>query len=390
MNILDDFYNTPILSETYKFSTSGIYYAPPGGSLETVREYVRSLPYNEGPEVFGLHDNANISCAISETTALLDTALSLQPRSISGEGKSWGETLDELARDIAAKIPAEFDIEKALILFPVRYEESMNTVLTQELIRFNRLILEVTTTLRDVQKAIKGLVLMSAELEQMGNSMVIGKVPALWSVVAYPSLKPLGSWVNDLLERITFLKDWMDRGTSPTVYWVSGFFFTQAFITGTLQNFARKYAIPIDKAEFDFRVLTPHEMKEAKMKKPEDGAYIRGLFMEGARWDAKLHVIAESLPRELFIEMPYIQLEPKLRSNVPVVEGVPEQYTGSTNGTAHVYMCPIYKTSFRQGTLSTTGHSTNFVMFIRVPMAMEHKQKHWIKRGVAMLTQLDS
>lgn len=112
--------------------------------------------------------------------------------------------------------------------------------------------------------------------------------------------------------------------------------------------------------------------------------------MEGARWDAKHHVLAESHPRELFVQMPYIHLAPKMRTDVPVVEGVPEQYTGSTNGTAHVYMCPVYKTSFRQGTLSTTGHSTNFVMFIRVPMAKENKQKHWIKRGVAMLTQLDS
>jgi dynein heavy chain len=136
--------------------------------------------------------------------------------------------------------------------------------------------------------------------------------------------------------------------------------------------------------------LTPQEIEQAKTQKPEDGAFIRGLFMEGARWDTKSHVIAESYPRELFIPMPYIHLYPKLRTQVPVVEGVPEQYTGSTNGTAHVYMCPVYKTSFRQGTLSTTGHSTNFVMFIRIPMAAVHKQKHWIKRGVAMLTQLDS
>lgn len=245
MNILDDFYSAPILRDDYKFSPSGVYYAPPASSLSDVFEYIRSLPYNEGPEVFGLHDNANITCAITETNLLLDTALSLQPRSAGATGKSWGETLEELASDISSRIPEPFDIEKALILFPVKYEESMNTVLTQELIRFNRLTMQVTFTLREVQKAIKGLVVMSGELEEMGNAMVIGKVPTLWSSVGYPSLKPLGSWVNDLLERLKFLADWMENG-APSVYWISGFFFTQAFITGTLQNYARKYSKPID------------------------------------------------------------------------------------------------------------------------------------------------
>ena len=247
MNILSDFYTSKLLDNTYRFSPSGIYYAPASGNLEDYCDYARSLPYNEGPEVFGLHDNANISCAITETNLLLDTALNLQPRSVGGEGKSWGAMLEDLAVDIASRVPSAFDIEKALIMFPVRYEESMNTVLTQELLRFNRLTDEVRSTLRDIQKALKGLVLMSSELEDMGNSMVIGKVPALWAAVAYPSLKPLGSWVNDLLERLHFLSEWLESGVSPNVFWVSGFFFTQAFITGTLQNFARKYSKPIDK-----------------------------------------------------------------------------------------------------------------------------------------------
>lgn len=131
-------------------------------------------------------------------------------------------------------------------------------------------------------------------------------------------------------------------------------------------------------------------MKKAATYKPKEGAYIRGLFMEGARWDVDNHVIGESLPRELYIEMPYIHLLPNERTQVPIVKGVPEQYTGSTYGTANVYMCPVYKTSLRQGTLSTTGHSTNFVMFIRIPMDKSSSQKHWIKRGVALLTQLDT
>ena len=205
MNILDDFYTPKILDDSYRFSPSGVYYAPEPGTLNNYRDYVRALPFNEGPEVFGLHDNANISSAISETNLLLETALSLQPRSDGGSGKGWGEILAELSHDISNRIPAIFDIEKALILFPVKYEESMNTVLTQELIRFNRLIEVVSFSLRDVQKALKGLVVMSGELEGMGNAMVLGRVPQLWARVAYPSLKPLGSWVSDLLERINFL-----------------------------------------------------------------------------------------------------------------------------------------------------------------------------------------
>jgi dynein heavy chain len=346
---------------------------------------------NEGPEVFGLHENANISCAISETNALLDTALSLQPRSAGGEGKTWAETLDELAKEIASKVPKEFDIEKAIIKFPVQYNESMNTVLTQEMIRFNKLISTVTSSLADVQKAIKGLVVMSAELEACGNSMVIGKVPLMWAAVAYPSLKPLGSWTTDLLARISFLdQEWFEQGIAPPSFWISGFFFAQAFITGALQNFARKYKTPIDQCEFDFEVLTPSGCENAKTNRPEDGVYVHGLYLEGARWDVMSHAIDESHPRELYVLMPNIWLVAKKKDEVPLVEGIPAHYTGHLKGTAHVYMCPVYRTSFRQGTLSTTGHSTNFVMFIRLPMLSEHKQKWWCKRGCALLTQLDT
>ena len=79
--ILKDFYTDQILKDDYKFSESGTYYAPAEGNLENYREYIRQLPFNDNCEVFGLHQNAEISSAIIETNKVCSTVLSLLPRS---------------------------------------------------------------------------------------------------------------------------------------------------------------------------------------------------------------------------------------------------------------------------------------------------------------------
>jgi len=64
-------------------------------------------------------------------------------------------------------------------------------------------------------------------------SLQNNQVPANWAKVAYPSLKPLASWYSDLKERIAFMDDWLMNGT-PRSFWISGLFFPQGFLTGTL------------------------------------------------------------------------------------------------------------------------------------------------------------
>jgi dynein heavy chain len=380
--ILTDFYTADVFDDDYRYSILDQYYAPQFGNIQSYLDYADTLPINEPPELFGLHPNANITCAITESNTLLKIALSLQPRTGGGGSGSGDSVLGDIASKVADRIPVIFDVEKVEVAYPTDYMEAMNTVLTQELVRFNELLEVVKKDLVDIQLALKGELAMSTALEALGTSMVNTWVPERWMNVCYPSLKPLASWVADLLRRLNMLQMWIDQG-SPATYWVSGFFFTQAFLTGTRQNFARKYEIAIDDTGYDFRFFNASEAAAitAKDVKADDGCYCYGLFVDGARYDNETKVVKESLPKALVgapsTVLPLALLLPSRAADIKNAEE------------SHRYECPVYKTSKRQGMLSTTGHSTNFVIMLMIPMGPDDSQKKWIKQGVACLTQTD-
>ena len=164
--------------------------------------------------------------------------------------------MDELARQMLEKIPKPVSLLDVMEKYPVMYEESMNTVLVQEVhtyrhtrtweeevpyidilvvnflmalicknwpcliinriiilracevfitypgyitcvfllshkvIRYNRLLNEIHSTLRDMLKALKGLVVMSEALETMYNSIYYNSVPTLWEAkVSYMDIR---------------------------------------------------------------------------------------------------------------------------------------------------------------------------------------------------------
>lgn len=158
---------------------------------------------------------------------------------------------------------------------------------------------------------------------------------------------------SNIENRLNFFNEWIIFD-SPPVFWISGFYFTQSFLTGVLQNFARKYTIPIDMVGFDFEVkrvyvnsvleppASPAHTEAAEseevgaqeetqsanrrprfpsntadgilqrrntfhgLTKPDNGAFITGLFMDGARWDSEAGVVVESKPKVLFDAMPVV------------------------------------------------------------------------------------
>jgi dynein heavy chain len=372
MSILRKFYSPDALEEGYQFSESGTYYIPTDGDLSHYRAYIEELPQDDLPEVFGLHSNANITYQAQETDKIISTVLSIQPRVGGSATVSSDDIVMELARSIFAGLPELLDPSSGHpdLFVKVEYNliPSLSTVLLQECERFNVLLTVMARTLTELQQAIKGEVLMSNDLDQMYLAMLNSQVPSNWKKVSYPSLKPLGSWIKDLAERVEFMANWISYG-NPPCYWLSGFFFPQGFMTGTLQTYSRRYQHPIDQLKFRFSVLDYD--KRDVTKAAYDGVYVYGLFLEGARWDRDEKFLADQQPGELYSRMPVIHFLPS------------ENYETAS----HDYPCPVYKTSVRAGALSTTGQSTNFIL--AVDLSTEEEREYWTLRGCALLCQLN-
>jgi len=358
--------------EGYKYSTSGLYYVPEAETVQDFVTYIRQLPLYPMPEAFGLHENCNITCAQDEALKLLTGMQSMVSLGGGGgTGQSAEEVMDNTAASIQDRMPTPFPLDLCEQKFPTRYDESMNTVVKQECLRYNKLLWCMLSSLKDFRKAIKGLIVMTFELEGVGKSMFVNEVPGLWDGKAPPSLKPLSSWYLDILERVRFFQMWYDLGRAPPVFWISGIFFPQAFFTGAMQNFARKYNEEIDL--LSYRQSTMDHISDAPTeltKAPDNGVYIYGIFLEGCRWDVTTHQLEDSRKKELFTSMPPFWF-------CPIKNRVPDDLD---------YRCPCYKITSRKGTLLTTGHSTNFVLYIE--LKTDKVVDKWIKAGVAAFLAL--
>lgn len=377
--VLEQYVTPKILDPSYAFSSSGTYRCPPNCDVATVegfREFVATFPLSELPEVFGMHENANITFTTQESEKVLGVVLSIQPReSGSGSGKSPEETVIELLIKQQETLPGLLSNENAhpdsfKIIEETNLMSSLGTCLTQEYGRFNELLKRLLKTIKDLQKAIKGTIVMTGELDDMYNSELNNQVPEMWTKgVGYPSLKPLASWFDDMVLRIEFFRDWIDKGM-PISYWISAFYFPQGFNTSVLQGHSRANMIAVDALSFEFNIEDtddPQEMEEP----PEQGIYVHGLFMDGAAWDFQDMVITDQEVGIMYVKF-------------PVINFVPWQ---NKKHNPDKWPAPLYKTSVRAGTLSTTGHSTNYVLSLEVDT--RQTPTYWILKGAALLTMLN-
>lgn len=376
-----------ITMERYPLSSAAEYYIPDDcNTVQAYRNECSQLPITDPAEAFGQHANADISSRIAESSSLLESLINVNTTLVrdggggggsggggGGSGGTRAQTQEERCLEILASIeepnkaatPALLDYNTIFEATKEDRGNALNTCLLQEVQRYNMLLQKIRRQKAELRRAVKGEIVMSEELETIFNALLLGRVPAPW-MSAYPSVKPLASWAQDLVERVDQMRLWSQR--TPTVFWLSGFTYPTGFLKSLQQQQARRDYISIDQYDWEYSILPSEERTIAQ--RPKKGAYVRGVFLEGAGWNAEHNTLCEPRPMELIVAMPIIHFKPKLRS------AKPKEVTS--------YECPLYMYPVRTG----TRERPSFVVAVDLDTGDAVPQTY-TKRGTALLLSTD-
>ena len=187
-SILGLYYCEEAVTEGFSFSEDGLWKVPGTAdieSLETMRAYIKTMPTEASPTVFGLHENANVTFQKNTTAYMINTVLSLQSAGGGAAGKSPDEVADEIAADLEERMPQAMNLDDAhpttFAKMPDGNINALSNCLSQEIEKFNKMLGYLKATLTQLRRSIKGLVVMSEELEIMYTAFLNGQVPANWT-----------------------------------------------------------------------------------------------------------------------------------------------------------------------------------------------------------------
>ncbi|KGL82064.1 Dynein heavy chain 8, axonemal, partial [Tinamus guttatus] len=354
-------FNERMFDSSFCFYTG--YKIPVCKTLEQYFEYIQSLPAMDSPEVFGLHPNADITYQSNTAADVLDTITNIQPKeSGGGVGETREAIVYRLAEDMLDKLPPDYVPHEATRLIKMGHLNSMNIFLRQEIDRMQKVITVLRNSLNDLKLAIEGTIIMSeasTSIDALDN-MYDARIPQIWKRVSWDS-STLGFWFTELLERNSQFSTWIFEGR-PNVFWMTGFFNPQGFLTAMRQEATRAHkGWALDTVTIHNEVLK--QTKEEITVPPSEGVYIYGLYLEGAGWDRRNGKLIESTPKILFVQLPVVHI-------FAINTAIPKD--------SKLYVCPIYKKPRRTDLTYIT------VIYLRTVLSADH----WILRGVALLCDI--
>jgi len=331
-------------------------------TIDSYLDFISTLPAADTPEAFGLHPNADITFQRQSAKRVLDTILDMQPKDSAGTGGETRETVVyKMSQELITKCPPEYnphEVRERLV--KMGREQPMNIFLKQEVDRMNRVIKAVRVTLADLKLAIEGTIIMNENLRDALDSLFDGRIPPSWVKISWET-SSLGFWFSDLQQRNEQFRSWVFEGR-PTLFWMTGFFNPQGFLTAMRQEVTRAHkGWALDNVS-----LTNDVLKDSTdLKPPAEGVYITGLFIEGAGWDRKNCRLTEAKPKILTEQMPVMHLNANIQ----------------TTRDPRLYSCPVYKKQRRT--------DLNFITAVDLRTGIKDGPDYWTLRGVALLCDIN-
>ena len=360
-------------------------------------QYIDTAMVPESPPLFGLHPNAEIGYLTSTCESLCLTIVSIGGGGGEGGAEDGSSALKQAIEAFESKLPPLFNlIEMSELAAPKLLEEHgpFVVVAVQECTRMNVLLQELMSSLGDLKKGLNGQLNMSQAMEDLATAISLNQVPGRnpfslcsWEKKAWPSRKSLSAWFVDMLLRYAQLELWVSDFKTPYSMWLPGLFNPTAYTTACLQVTSRKTLMPLNQMTLETHITTMNKPEEATYY-PEDGIFVHGLMMEGARWSTEDEIetktdvgsvppttcggtLVESNPKELLWTLPLIYV--KAIQTLPSWE---PSAVGYLRNDPKIYECPVYITRFRGPTyvfLATLG--------------TDDPVSKWVLAGVAMVFQ---
>jgi dynein heavy chain len=285
--------------------------SPQPGPHEKYVEHIETMPA-ESPLFFGMHPNAEINFRTVQCEKVFDILMSLVGDGGAGDEGDGdaGQSPMAVAEGMAAEILEEVQEKK----FPTDdVSRSMSDeekgpyqfVFIQECDYMNGLVYEMVRGLAELMLGFKGELTMSEQMEGLAMCLYTEKLPKWWVMLGFPSTRPLRSWRANLQDRCMQLDDWIgDPLNIPKVTDVARLFNPQSFLTAIKQICCQTQGLELDKLQ----VYTDVTKKEPKQvdSHAKEGAFVQGMFLEGARWDMASNSMEDSKPKEMAVAMPVI------------------------------------------------------------------------------------
>lgn len=167
----------------------------------------------------------------------------------------------------------------------------------QELERFDSLLALMMSSLKDLKRALVGEIGMSQDLDDLSNCMLKGFVPPQWLKRAPQSLKNLVNWFEHFLGRHKQYYDW-DNIEEPKVIWLSGLHIPESYLTALVQTTCRSKGWALDKSTL-YTIVSKERDPANITKRLEHGTLVRGIYIEGSRWNIEKDCLDYQRPKEL-------------------------------------------------------------------------------------------